>query len=394
VIEERLPGLLAELAEDVDAPPMGRAAWVGARRVRRRRMLLAAASSAAGVAALTAVVTLAAGTRDLPPEPAGTPTRTATPSPDAAREPRVLAGPRRGEVAALPVLDTPLAALNALPVTAPEISTAPLPRVVAAGQRPGGPVLLAGPDGAWRRVEDLGGEPATLGPASISPDGGRVALVQPGGLVVVDASTGESRLLEIRGPAAKSLQAVAWLADGTHVVVGGDAGDVVVSTADGTQGSTTLRAGELATGRVGEPTVELTGTGFVVHPVATAPLVVPLSGSGVEQWYGGAWPEAGRVAGTGFRPGSEEQAVAVVDTPSGRVTHLLELPYGGPPDVRSQGCCATLGWLDPDTVLLRDGGHVLAWRPASAEVLRVARLPEATTRGADPGYDVTVAVHP
>ena len=45
-------------------------------------------------------------------------------------------------------------------------------------------------------------------------------------------------------------------------------------------------------------------------------------------------------------------------------------------------------------MLLRDGGHVLAWRLTSGAVYRVARLPGSTSQGADPGYDIAIALAP
>jgi hypothetical protein len=68
------------------------------------------------------------------------------------------------------------------------------------------------------------------------------------------------------------------------------------------------------------------------------------------------------------------------------------LPFGTPSATRSNGCCATLGWLDEQTVLLRDGGQVLAWRFTTGAVYRVARLPATTAQGSDPGYDTAIAL--
>jgi hypothetical protein len=72
------------------------------------------------------------------------------------------------------------------------------------------------------------------------------------------------------------------------------------------------------------------------------------------------------------------------------------LPIGGPGRSRSNGCCATLGWLDAQTVLLRDGGRLLAWQPGrpGSDLSTVARLPGSSDTGADAGYDIALALAP
>jgi hypothetical protein len=364
VIDERLPGLLRELADDVDGPPLARAAWAGAARVRRRRRVAAATVAAAAVAGVVPLVA-----RTVPASPPAA-EATSAPGPTAApveTPPRVRLGPARDAVAGLPALAHRLAALDRLPATAAALSDDPAGRILAAAQRDDGPVLLLGRDGRWRQVDPVAGRRPRLAPTSISPDGGRLALAQDGGVVLVDLRTGADRQLPITGSVAQAVESVAWLADGTHVVVGGDRGDVVLSTADGGQRAAEPRDRALAVG----------GT--------------PEDGE-IRQWYGGAWRSGGRVAGTGFRAGDDQQVLGVADAATGRVTHVLELPYGVPPATRSNGCCATLGWLDAGTVLFRDGGHVLAWRPDDGDVRRVARLPGTSGTGRDAGTDVTLAI--
>jgi hypothetical protein len=85
-------------------------------------------------------------------------------------------------------------------------------------------VLVLGEDATWRRVDEVdlvpvrdesGYESPVLRPTSLSPDATRLALPQPGGLVVVDLSTGDTATIDVGGPA--NTYAV-WV-DETHVFV-------------------------------------------------------------------------------------------------------------------------------------------------------------------------------
>jgi hypothetical protein len=355
-MDERLADLLHEIVADVDAPPLARAAWEGAARVRRRRRIAAAAAATAVVAGVVPVLAQTGDGTSLPARPVTPPPAGGT-TPDDGATPRAQPGPERADVPSLPGLQTLLADLGTLPGSAVELAEEPAPRLFAAAQRPGGPVLVIGMDRRWRQVGTPAGGRPLLSPTSISSDGTRLALSQPGNVVLVDVHTGRLHRLPVTGPMARSTQPVSWLGD-QEVLVGEGAGQVVLSVADGRQRS----------------------------------IYAPRDQRAVGQWYSGPWPNGDRIAATGFRHGDDAQVVAVFDAATGRVQQLLDLPYGTPPATRSNGCCATLGWLDDETVLLRDGGYVLAWRPDSGEVLRIARLPGTSTEGADPGYDTTLAV--
>ena len=409
MIEARLPGLLAGIVEDVDdveemgGTPLIRAAWTAGRVRRRRRMLVtvAAAVIAAGTVCVSAVVAV----RDVGGSPpASRRDRSAAPSVPASAASVTTAPAPAGE-SALPVLETPFAALTGLPMTAPGLSTAPLPRVAAAAQRPHGPVLLLAPDGSWRQVDSTWMTAAgttvgstvvpVLSSRSISPDGRTLALTVPGAVVLVDVRTGKARRLPVDGPTGRALETASWLPDGAHVVTGGDAGTVVVSTVDGVVRPATYLSDDVASGHGGDPVVELTGSTIVIHDPGSAPAQVPLRQDPrikPDQWYGATWINHGRIARTTFQAGSAEQAVVVIDTTTGRITHAIELTYGQPV-ARSQGCCATLGWLNDQTVLLRDGGQLLGWRPATGTLFRIARLPSASSPGAD-AADIVIAMMP
>jgi hypothetical protein len=328
------------------------------------------------------------------------------PLPPAAGEPRVQAGPEPAAVADLPLLPTRFAALSELPSSAEALFRKPVSRIAAALQPTTteealrgvqGPVLVLGQDGAWREADrGLGGDPDdgwSLTSTSISPDGRRLVLVQSGGLLLIDATTGNGRLLPVPGTVGR-IDGLLWLPDGDRLAVSGDGGAGVVSTTDGSYRSTEDRVWELAVSRPGEPVVHVAASELVVQDAGAT--VRRQYGTGdqvvLDDWYGAGWVNGSLVARSGFLDNGEEQATSVIDVATARVTHLLAFALGAQPARRSNGCCATLGWLDEQTVLLRDGGQVLDWRFTSGEVYRVARLPGITTQGADSGNDTAIAL--
>jgi hypothetical protein len=401
---------MADLVADIDGPPMTERAWRAGQRSRRRRAVGTAVAGVllvgAGVAVADAVLSERSvsreangGIRDATPS-AGPPAALA-PAPG---EPRVQTGPERAAVAGLPTLPTRFAALSSPPSSAEALSARPVSRIVAAVQAGDGPVLVLGQDGRWRQADnglDLppdqdGNRPPWLVSTSISPDGRRLALVHGAGLLLIDATTGEHRLLPVPGSFGR-IDNMLWLPDGDRVAVSGDSGAGVVSTRDGSFESTEDPLHNLAVSRPGEPAVYLDPAALVVQDARTT--VRRMYGTGArivfDEWYGGGWVNGSSAVSAGFLGGREhdgEQATLVVDVTTARVTHLLTIPRGRPPAIRSNGCCAALGWLDDKTVLLRDGGQVLAWRYTSGAVYRVARLPGTTAQGADPGYDTTIAL--
>jgi hypothetical protein len=295
-------------------------------------------------------------------------------------------------VDALPVLSSPLAALSSVPATATALTAAPLPRVVAAVQRGDGPVLVLGPGNEWRAV--TGG---ALSSDAVAPEGRRLALVQSEGVRVVDVSTGADRLLAVPRSTISRIDSMRWLADGKHIAVGGDSGSVLLSVADGRITPLDGLAHELAVGRSGDPLVRVTTTALVTVSKDGRQIRRAFgTGEDVElnAWDGTARQSGGRVAQTAFLRRNDEQAVAVIDLADGRVTDLLTLDFGPRESARSYGCCETLGWSGEQIVLLRDGGFVLAWRPAAGKLYQVARLAGTATGGLDPGSEVRVAIAP
>jgi hypothetical protein len=303
-------------------------------------------------------------------------------------------------VADLPQLPTRLDALSRLPSSAEALSANPVSRIVAAVQQVNGSVLVLGEDGAWREVDrGFGGPPGgdgnpawSLASTSISPDARKLVLTRDGGLVLIDATTGQHRLLSVPATFGR-IDGLIWLPDGERVAVSGDRGAGVLSMVDGSYSSTEDRVWELAVSHPGDPVVHLAASELVVEQAGAT--VRREYGTGrqvvLDDWYGAGWVNGTLVASTGFL-GDGDQATSVIDVANARVTHLLGFATGAPPSARSNGCCATLGWLDEQTVLLRDGGQVLAWRFTSSVVYRVARLPETSAQGTASGHDTAIAL--
>jgi hypothetical protein len=392
VTDSQLGELMHDLVAEVGGPPMARTAWAKSVRIRRRRRVLAVMTAGTLVAGTTFALVGALGPdRSAKPDlaSAAPPSTASTAVPG---EPRILLAPDRNEVAALPSFASPLAELSRVPTAATALTDSPLKRAVAAVQRDTGPIFVLGPGNAWRSV--LGG---ALTSDAISPDGRELALVQSAGIRLVDVATGAGRVLAVPESATSRIDSIRWLATGDQIAVGGDAGSVLLTVTDGQITPLHGPAHEIAAGQSEDPLVRVTATALVSGSEAGRQTRREFgTGADVElgSWSGTARQSGGRVAQTAFLRPDDTQAVAVIELASGRVTDLLRLEFGGPEAPRSYGCCETLGWSSNQTVLLRDGGSVLAWSPAVRKLYRVAQLPGTSIRGADTSDQVRVALAP
>lgn len=220
---------LTELAEAVELPETRVAdnAWGRARdRVRRRRTT---AGVAAGVAVVLAVaaVPLVRDRDETSAPPVTTPTRTPG-AVDEAAVPRSLITPRwdDADYAAAAAGARRLEVTDALPLGQDPVDRAILAVVPSSTNRGDGrwtTIDVLGDDGRWRALDvpglvpthDGGGyEWFPLAPTSLSADGTRLALAQPGSVVVVDLTTGEPRHYDVPG----LNKATSW-ADDDHLMV-------------------------------------------------------------------------------------------------------------------------------------------------------------------------------
>lgn len=392
--EQRLRDLLVDLADAVDAPTpqLAPRAWARAQAVRRRRRLVAAACATAFLTTVASLV--GAGIGDevttalrTDPAPATADGPPAVPGQPVAAPPTFQQAPDPAAVGALPVTGPWFAALSGpAPLRVPSLSELPARRVVAAVQSGRTSPLVLGDDGHWRTValprptvRSLdGAEGYALTGSAISPDSTRLAFPQDDAVLVVDA-VGTRRTYDVPGRNVD----VAWLPDGRVVV---DSGTTFALLDPGTGRVERVGAphDRLATGDVDVPLAEFTATGLVLRNadgavVARRDLSVALFDCDCDL-YGPSSTRAGRITRNGFLSGSydDDGAVLVADLASGRVTDVLRLSG------RGHDCCESLGWLDDDTVLLRDGRHVLAWDTSRRTLRRVADLPGAGTAGNEP----------
>lgn len=399
--EKHVRDLLAAVAErgPLPSPALAAIAWRSARRKRRRRQMIAVIGAAAAMAvvATTVVVDRIGGQPALRP---------AT-SPGAAASPRTtLAGviqvaPAGGAEGQLPWADTRLRGGLDLDVDrAAPLSKLPAGHALAVVQsKPSAPVLVLGDDGKMRRIDrvrlepnvDAGGNGAPiLDSTALSPDGTRLALLQPGEAIVVDLSSGQAKRFSVPGV---NLRAI-WHPDRSHLLVSHDgAASVLLDTQTGSLAPVPYSGGDAALGADGT-IVELLSGSIADDSPANPAVLRRRSPDGavvirrepspmIATWHGAPFLQGGRVARAAFTtkvdaPGlavQNPQAVAVVNARTGRLNRLLAIDYDGGHPI---GCCPALGWLDAETVLIANvGARILAWNMVTGELERVAELPVA-----------------
>lgn len=371
--EHRLRDLLADVVEDVPAPDLVGPAWDRSQQLRnrRRKALLGAAGLAAG-AVVAGTVWLGGDGTSTPPGPAATstaPAESPAPTQDAIRPPDArLAGapvwraPDKKAEADLPQLPQSVSGLPAtidLGGPAPDIATSPLPRALAAFEVGDNSterfteLLLLGSGGELRRLDigdidpyyDVNGAPM-LSPESVSPDGTRLMLRQPGSLMVYELSENSWQEISTRG---RSVEDARWKPDGSAIVVQ----DIAVIV----------------------PGDELTDPG-------AAPRTPADSRFPIGDWWGPARSFGGKTAQAGFvRPiypeNWIESAVEVyqVIAIEGDSAALFAFPEDiSPANLRWKGCCAVVSWLDDTTVAFESRGDPYTTLAGDIETGRFWRL--------------------
>jgi hypothetical protein len=409
--------LFTDLADEVSTKDLATVAAVEATRVRRRRRAIVA--SALALAVVTAGATLGLTywqAVNSPTAPAGS--AAATPTRNTANQ---------GALDYLPsTLDTDPQAVPYWPATLRPAVNAPILRADTVAHA----VLLftpyTGGDGpppiyayaansinggsgdgtfGWYRVpvtltdtRDAGGNRAQpLDPGSLAPDGARAAFAQLDEVIVVDLRTAKVDRIPLPG----LNEDVVWLTDSDHLLVSSATKTSLVSTrahttapvpvsgwqvaalVGGGGGLTTLSVGD--SGRQ-SPLVRWYDDGGLAQTeqrfIASPATISTLSPRG---WrYGDLIAQAG----SGHIDGGPVDFVVVADAKQGIVARILDLGPG-----RNKGCCATLGWRNPSSVLVyTEQEGLLTWDVSNGKILRLVPPAPGALSIATMGCDWTVTI--
>jgi hypothetical protein len=362
-------------------------AWrEGARSLRRRL------AGAAGVL-LVGLLLLAVprhGHPDARPAPPPVATVTARPPlTDVVPPPERLAGLPLVTVPGLPGPSIVLSQAGQVP----RLTDSPVRRARAAFEPDNGAVLyVLGDDGKLRLLDAQVPLSARLTSTSLSPDGLRLALLTDTQVVVVNLAT-----LAVRRYPVFSIQLVSatvWLSPDS-LAVSDNTGTYTLDLTSGAVAATRFSRGDLLQAQPPGPLTELisvydppTAPARVRHWTGETQLNTPLTpGRGATLSWLGAWQGPGWQCGgmlvrdaatTGLAlpvadsPAGEAGAVTlVVDEGTGLVRRVLAFP-GSP------AALAVLGFLDPQTVLLRAGDEtafaILAWTWETGDLRMVTEV--------------------
>jgi hypothetical protein len=400
-----VPVLLNQASDLLPEPDLADQAWAGGLAIRRRQRR----STVGGIVVLlviavvaTLIVSLGGGNKSAITPPDTEPTH----PPGYVTPGGQIAGidfwtsPPAGSERFLDRLETPLGDLAQPPENPPSLRDNPIDAIVA--------VVLAGGEGKyvplllneatdWARADlDLRpivpGEPLSAG--SIAPNGKLAAFPQPRGLVVVDATTGKSKTIQVP---TDDLRSISWLPDSRALLISGPGAAYRVDVDVDSQGEPAVLAvaasndAEAATapyrldGPQGRVVVMRFGGNNSWNAVGTPQLPVAA-------WVGQTFA-VGNLAARMFAANplpqvptvvSRPQVLAMISPEQGQANRLLvlgETPAATPtpgrntPDaVREPGCCFVLGWYDDHTVLFQVRSWVLAWDLPTGRVRRVTEL--------------------
>lgn len=395
---------LLERASDVQARDLVDPARLEA----RRRTLRSRAGAAAAVAACTALVVAGVAVTDRHPDtsperPAREPTSpTATPTssvPTPERDPDAIAQPVWDPftVVDAPVRDSSLPLALAAPTETPaSVLDDPVPDVVLAWPEEGRELLLLSTNGEWRSIPDSADPPGAyarpmVGAPALSADGHRVAFSTEAGVRVVDVTTGGDTTHPWPEPLAgpwDTAPELVWRGDGLVIMHWRGTWSL---DPDGRFARAGFDAGY--------------GDSFAVAPDGSAYVkdteqreLLTLDGDRVQRrvpvpWWGQrlAADDNGLVVFVGGTDSTwGRNGPMVVDATTGAVEAYA--PIRDPNSVYSDnGHLTPLGFLDPDTVLLKVGPmdfdtmdlgegewHLIAWSFRTGAFERILTGPQAS----------------
>ncbi|MEV4821657.1 hypothetical protein [Micromonospora sp. NPDC049274] len=381
--EQDLRHLFAVSVEDVLPSRPATAGWDRARRTRRTRRAVGAAVLA---------VVLVGGATVAVRRPSPSPPLHHTVAPTVAPS---HAGPVQRPPAELTFPPDPLNRLTG-PATV-RLSERPVQRALALFQpvdeenRADGPIRILGDDGVVRSLDVVtlaptrdadGNEATAVKPGVLSPDGRWAAFAQTNELIMIDLTTAGVRRVPLDG----YLELVVWAHD--RVLVGGDNRTYAVERDTEAAGTIDVSAWNVVT-----PDPEAGREAALIETVGERGSLALRSRSAreatirseqritddalpspyeVNEFYGRGWLHGGRMATAAWITNNEidgAEGVAVLDSRTGAVTHLLDLGRD-----RAKGCCPVLGWDNKGNVLLRLEPAALArWDPESGEITGMIR---------------------
>jgi hypothetical protein len=384
---ERLSSLLADLAEDVEPiqhHEHSRRAWTAARTRRQRRAMLGAAAAVVLVAVPVAVAQLD-DPQPVRPGPSST----------------YAGGVRVDVLPSVMEVVTPAGWPSELspPADAPTLTQKKVQRPVLAFQPDStGPIYLyselrtGDPGmsvGGWVRLDvplvptrDAdGNEASPLDQNALAHAGEYLAFAQPDEYVIVEPATGEVR----RFPLPGLNEDVVWLPGQDHkLLVFGDGRTILATPAGaiGPAGVTDFDVVATAGGTGDHPaSIALRGDAlwlyeFSALPRGPAGLAAITVNPDIEltllTTHGWGFGDRIAQAATGRLGGRSSSFVMVVDASARAITHVLDTSAQGP------RCCQVLGWLDEESVLIRDDEAVLAWHlPTGAVSVALPSAPGA-----------------
>jgi len=438
-VRRQLPPTTGDALSDA-AAPLGEPDFVDRARTRaqalRRRTRRTRLVSLVGVAALVAAVAVVPRGAGGPVAPAPTPTPSPSrdrPESSAVWDPAPFellgtlaqVGPTPGQLPQLPRIDDLTRGQLALPdvlsfgprtvmrdLSDVGASSAPV-RAVLLRHTPDGlravlvrptlsdPFVLVDSVPLVPNVDEAGNQTPPLEVKAVADDRRRVAFVQPGRVVVLDAFTGRATTFTVPD---RYLTAGGWAPDGRSVLVWSQTRRWRVTPETGTVRDVHRAALSVHPGAYEvqvQPPDEMRVLGFDEQGSGSSTRTGPAAFSGV---WGSTFASGERFATGGFlgqaaalaanrrRPDGLFQGVYAAAADDSVTARLLISP--GSEGV-ALGCCEVLGWVYRDQVLVRwHTTDLLSWNTTTGTLLRVATLPGVEERPVQGGPAESVAIAP
>ena len=213
-----------------------------------------------------------------------------------------------------------------------------------------------------------------LGNRAINEDRRRIVFPQRGKVLLLDAQTGDFRSFTV---ADDHLHDAGWAADGATIIAQSDAAAWRI---DSTTGDVE-RLGEVAYPGFSQFVADESG----VRLLRFASTGTNGAASDSPPIFSGTWgstvtSDAEWAASGGFLTDAAQtlgayQGVFAIESERMANPRLLLAPGGSDAGGLGKGCCAALGWVSSDRLLVRWGSDILLWNVVSGEIARVSKAP-------------------